>query len=159
MALVVIVQAGEVLAFAPNPRAQVDLNRIGAARPSFVKVDIIEVTIQGQLLARILRPLCQPLADLAILVAPTGADGLELADLLVLGVVDAASVVTVVAILDAQQDFKVVAAGTTGVANPANLESLPLGITLASTLAGSGAAVGVRVTPGSTCLRSSCGLS
>ena len=58
MALVVIVQAGEVLAFAPHPRAQIDLDRLVAACPSFVKVDIVEVTILGQLLARILRPLC-----------------------------------------------------------------------------------------------------
>ena len=118
MALVVIVQAGELLAIASHPRAQVDLDRLVAACPGFVKVDIIEVTIQGQLLAGLLRPLCQPLADLAGLIARTGVHGLELANFLVLGVVDAARIV---AILDAQQDFKVVAAGAAGVADPADV--------------------------------------
>ena len=45
MALVIIIKTSEILALATHPGAQIDLNRIFAARASLSEVDIVEVTI------------------------------------------------------------------------------------------------------------------
>ena len=148
MMLVVIVQAGQPLLVAVYPSTQVDLDRIVAAGLSFSEVDILKIAILGQLFAGILRSLCQFLiyvAVLAIIVRPiaVGAYRHKLSNGLVIGVVDAAGIIAVVVILDAQRDLKIIGARAFGFADVADIEAMFLGITLTGTFAGRGAIVRV----------------
>ena len=148
MALVVIVQASQTLVVAAYPSTQVDLDRIAAAGLSFSEVDILEIAILGQLFAGILRSLCQPLIDVAVLPISArpiaaGAYGHKLSNVLVTGVVDAAGIVAVVAILDAQRDLEIVRARASGLADVADVETLVLGVALTGALTGCDAVVRV----------------
>ena len=148
MMLVVIVQAGQTLLVAVYPSTQVDLDRIVAAGLSFSEVDILEIAILGQLFAGILRSLCQPLIHVAVLVIITrpiaaGAYGHKLSNVLVTGVVDAAGIVAVVVILDAQRDLKIISARASGFADVADVEAMLLGVALTGALAGRDAIVRV----------------
>src|SRR4029453_1124951 len=94
----------------------------------------------GQLFAGILRSLCQPLIDVAVLASMAcpiaGAYGHKLPYVLVTGVVDAAGIVAVVTILAAQRDLKVISPRAPGLADVADIEALVLGVALAGALAG-----------------------
>ena len=153
MMLVVIVQAGQPLLVAVYPSTQVDLDRIVAAGLSFSKVDILEIAILSQLFTGILRSLCQPLIHVAVLLiimrpVVAGVYGHKLSNVLVTGIVDAAGIIAVVMILDAQRDFKIISARASGFADVADVKSMLLGIALTGALAGRDTIVRVLRGPG-----------
>jgi len=153
MMLVVIVQAGQALLVAMCPSAQVDLDRIVAAGLSFSKVDILEIAILSQLFTGILRSLCQPLIHVTVLMIimrpiAAGAYGHKLSNVLVTGVVDAAGIVAVVVILDAQRDLKIISARASGFADVADVQAMLLGIALTGALPGGDAIIRVLGGPG-----------
>src|SRR4051794_10617479 len=153
MTLVVIVQAGQILLVAAYPSTQVDLDRVAATGLSFSKVDILKVMVLGQLFTGILRSLCQPFIDVAVLAIiarpiAAGAYGHQLSNVLVTGVVDAAGIVAIVAIFNAQRDLKIISARASGFADVAHVEALLLSVALTGALAGGVAVVRVLRGPG-----------